>query len=49
MIGRPGPLAASWKARLAWRAISLVAWVRLAREAIWGCQRPEPPLDTGAG
>ena len=36
VMGRPGPVAASWKARLAWRLIALAAWVRLAREAIWG-------------
>lgn len=36
VMGRPGPVPASWKARLAWRVIALAAWVRLAREAIWG-------------
>lgn len=45
-MGRPGPVAASWKARLAWRVIALAAWVRLAREAIW---RPTRPNRTGGG
>lgn len=47
MMGRPGPLAHSWRSRLTWAAISLHAWASLLREAIWGRERLGAPQTPG--